>query len=158
MRTVHLAPMLLLLAACATSGANRSSEAWAGSPGEPIVKADDVAGFWTGDWGNLILRQYGEAIWGAYGHRDGTLVGRLVDGVLVGWWTEEPSRAPDSDAGELELRLVKRGEELHLLGRYRQGSAGAWHEEGWDLRRVADAPPPELERRFADVGLFHPHP
>ncbi len=156
-----LAASLLALAACATSGGQATSRPKEQDatlpPTEPGVTMDDVVGFWTGEWGNLVLRQYGETVWGAYGHRDGTLVARLQSGALVGWWTEEPTREPDSDAGELELHFVKKGGELRLIGRYRQGLTGTWHEE-WNLRRVADAPPPELDARFADGNLFRPHP
>jgi len=160
MRTLlaALAASMLVLAGCATSGPARPAEKDATlPPAETGVKLEDVVGFWTGEWGNLVLRQYGETVWGAYGHRDGTLVGRLQNGALVGWWTEEPSRSPEGDAGEVELHFVKKGAELRLVGRYRQGLAGTWHEE-WNLKRVSDAPPPELDARFAEGTLFHPHP
>ena len=158
MRTAIVSSMLLALAACATGAASRPAQKDATlPPARAGVSLDEVVGFWTGEWGNLVLRQYGETVWGTYGHRDGTLVGKLQDGALVGWWTEEPSRAPEGDAGELELHFVRQGGELKLLGRYRQGTTGTWHEE-WNLRRVADAPPPELEARFAQGTLFHSHP
>ncbi|MBI5547247.1 MAG: hypothetical protein HY901_25475 [Deltaproteobacteria bacterium] len=156
MRIAHLLAGVLALSGCATSTAPAQRDATL-PPAEAAVKLDEVVGFWTGDWGNLVLKQYGETVWGAYTHRDGTLVGRLEKGALVGWWSEEPGRAPDGDAGEVEIHFVRKGSVLTLLGRYRHGTTGTWHEE-WNLKRVEDEPPPELEARFADSTLFHPHP
>ncbi len=126
-------------------------------PAEPAVKVEEVVGFWTGEWGNLVLRQYGDTVWGAYTHRDGTLVGKLQGGTIKGWWTETPTRKAEGDAGEAELVFVRKDGVLRLLGRYRTGTTGVWHEE-WNLARTDGAPPPELEARFADTALFVPHP
>ena len=144
----------LALAGCATAPVEKDAALPAA---EPSVKVDEILGFWTGEWGNLVLKQFGETVLGAYTHRDGTLLCRFDKGVLVGWWSEEPSREPAGDAGELEIHFVKKNGALTLLGRYRNGSAGVWHEE-WNLKRVSDEPPPELEARFAETALFHPHP
>jgi hypothetical protein len=139
---------------CASAPAKQDATLPAAEQG---VKIEEIVGFWTGEWGNLVLRQFGQTVMGAYTHRDGTLVAHFENGALVGWWSEEPSRAPDGDAGDLEIHFVKKNGALSLQGRYRHGSAGTWHEE-WNLHHVSDAPPPELDERFSDSSLFHPHP
>jgi hypothetical protein len=145
----------LALAGCATAPAAKEDATLPAA--ESGVKLEEVVGFWSGDWGNLVLKQFGETVMGAYAHRDGTLLCRFEKGTLVGWWTEAPSREPDGDAGDLEIHFVKKGGVLTLLGRYRHGTSGPWLEE-WNLKRLPDEPPPELEARFAETALFHPHP
>jgi hypothetical protein len=154
MRHALVLTLATAISACATAPQQKDATLPAA---EAAVKPEEITGFWTGDWGNLVLKPVGNLVFGAYTHRDGTLVAKLSDGALVGWWTEEPSRAPTGDAGELEVHFVRDGKALKLLGRYRHGAAGNWHEE-WDLHRVDDPSPPELDDRFNDPSLFHHHP
>ncbi|MBI2892129.1 MAG: hypothetical protein HYY06_01155 [Deltaproteobacteria bacterium] len=141
-RTTSILCLSLLLLAC--SGADK-------------LTADDVVGYWTGDWGRMVLRAVGGEIWGAYDHDEGTAIGTLDgNGVMRGWWCEAPSRAVDYDAGEFEFTFSRSGD-LSLDGRWRYGVDGEWKED-WDLVHVTDLPPPELEERFEDQGAFCPHP
>lgn len=138
-RSATVAGLSLLLVAC--------------GGGDGGITADDIAGYWTGDWGRLVLRTAGGEIWGTYDHDEGTVVGTLdPDGVMRGWWCEVPSRAPDWDAGELEFVFSDAGD-LSLDGRWRYSVGGDWKED-WDLVHVTDAPPADLEARFQDEAAF----
>ena len=123
----------------------------------PSVTKEQVQGHWTGSWGDMVLRVVGNEVWGAYAHDEGTLVGTFENGVLRGWWSEVPSRAPDADAGEVEFRFVRGADgQLTLDGRWRYGT-GDWHDD-WDLSLVPGAADPALEARFGTPAAFVHHP
>ena len=121
------------------------------------VTAGEIEGTWTGDWGTMVLRRVGDEVHGAYAHDEGTIVGTFEDGVLTGWWTEVPSRAPPSDAGEVEFRFTKSATGIALDGRWRYGTEGEFSED-WDLELSEDPIPEDLEARFDDDAAFEEHP
>lgn len=148
------------------SGANDSSFGDAASngsltdtgAGDAAVLASEVVGFYSGDWGDMVLKQVGNEIWGAYTHDQGTLVGTFQAGVLVGWWSEVPSRLPTNDAGEVEFRFGRKSDgTIFFDGRWKYGSAEAWREN-WDIAQVKLTPPSLLVDRFNDVAAFKRHP
>ncbi|RMH42684.1 MAG: hypothetical protein D6689_07390 [Deltaproteobacteria bacterium] len=139
-----------------TTGHDECTRYWRRLHGEFVTA--ELVGFWTGDWGDMVLREVGDEVWGAYRHDDGTVVLRWdADDVLRGWWSEAPSRNPDQDAGEVEFRFARDGDAIVLDGRWRYGTSGAWRED-WDLRRSPQAPPADLESRFAHPELFKRRP
>ena len=130
--------------------------AGATTAGSTVTK-EQVQGHWTCSWGDMVLRVVGNEVWGAYAHDEGTVVGSFEDGVLRGWWSEVPSRAPNADAGEVEFRFVRGADgQLTLDGRWRYGT-GDWHED-WDLSLVPGAADPALDARFANPAAFVRHP
>jgi hypothetical protein len=118
-----------------------------------VVTAPDIVGFWTGDWGRLVLREQGGEIQGVYSHDQGTLTGTLEAGVFRGWWCEVPSRAAPRDAGDVEFRFARTGGGLDLDGRWKYGSEGDWRED-WDLAHSSEPPPEALVSRFDDASAF----
>lgn len=152
--TLALAAALVLGGCAGSAAAPRSASL---PSAEESVTLAEVPGFWTGEWGNLVLQPRGGEVWGAYTHRDGTLVGRFERGAIVGWWSEAPTREASGDAGEVEIHFVRGADGLSLLGRYRHGTQGPWIQV-WNLRRSEVAPPPELEARFAEPALFRSRP
>jgi hypothetical protein len=122
------------------------------------VTPEDIAGAWSGQT-TLLLRAVGDEVHGAYAHDEGTVVATFDDGVLRGWWSEQPSRAPNSDAGEFEFRFRRGmdGTVTSIDGRWRYGPEGHWRED-WDFGRALEEPPMELEERFAQPDLFVQHP
>jgi|GEM_PF-7039836 len=125
--------------------------------GDAPIAASEVVGYYSGQWGNMVLRMVGEEIWGAYTHDQGTIVGRYVDGVFVGWWSESPSRLPNADAGDVEFRFIRVGNVVRMDGRWRYGSMEAWRED-WDIGQVSAEPPADLLSRFDTPALFIRHP
>jgi hypothetical protein len=129
--------------------------------GDPGAQA--VVGFWTGDWGDLVMRVVGDEMWGAYSHDEGTVRGHFANGVFTGWWAEVPSRMPNSDAGEVEFTFITNpnGGGMGIDGRWRYGDTTnepAWREN-WDLSiHSGDPEPAALTARFANASAFIAHP
>lgn len=130
--------------------------------GETDVTLAEVLGYYSGDWGEMLLRQVGDEVWGAYTHDDGTVVGTLEGDTFVGWWSEVPSREPRSDAGEVEFRWFRdEAGAVQLDGRWRYGAEADGNDfrEDWDLTAVPDtAGPQSLLERFDDPSQFRGHP
>jgi hypothetical protein len=125
--------------------------------GDAGLSVAEVVGFYSGDWGDMVLKEVNGEIWGAYTHDDGTIVGTFTNGVLVGWWSEIESRLPSRDAGEVEFRFVRRDGEVFIDGRWKYGVDDTWRED-WDIGLVKMTPPPALVARFADPTAFKRHP
>lgn len=121
------------------------------SGGEPVppIEVNDIVGYWTGDWGDMVLAEGDDGlVVGAYSHDEGTLSGTLdADALLTGWWCEAPSREPDSDAGAVEFQFIDGGATLD--GRWRYGADGEWSDD-WDLDKVEGDAPAELTARLED--------
>jgi hypothetical protein len=128
--------------------------------GNTGLSVGDILGYYSGDWGQMVLRKSGSEIWGVYEYRDGALIGELnAEGVFIGWWTQLPSRA-GLDAGEVEFRWsrVADGSVIALDGRWRYGSDGEWLEN-WDILRVTDRSAPTwLSDRFERIDDFKRRP
>lgn len=132
--------------------------------GESGLSLSDVLGYYEatflsgGDWGAMILRQYGSEVVGVYQYNKGTVVGEITDeGVFVGWWSQLPTRA-GFDAGEVEFRWSRSSSGIAFDGRWRWGTSGSWYEN-WDAFLVTDrAPSNELVAAFDDVTSFERHP
>jgi hypothetical protein len=133
-----------------------SDQSWAPpASGEVLASTqleERLPGYWTGDWGDIVFRIEDDGtVVAAYQWDEGMVVGRLVDDVFIGWWCEVPSRQPDTDAGDVEMRLVEDGTGTHIDGRWRYGSDGTW-DEGWDIDAISeDEPPADLVTRLDSV-------
>ena len=113
-----------------------------------------VSGYWTGDWGKLVLQDDGGKIRGAYSHDTGTLTGTMNGNVLVAWWCETPSRKPSKDAGDVEMIFLTDADgKRRIDGKWRYGSSGEFRED-WDITFDAGAPPEELVKRLDDPSAF----
>jgi len=154
-------------ASAGAPGGNGSSGA-AGSAGAPASAAlgdtgllvTDILGFYSGDWGDMVLEQRAAEIWGVYNYNDGTIVGAIAsDGVFEGWWSQLPTRADGINAGEVEFRWSRSNAGLISLdGRWRYGTSGAWLEN-WDVDLVTDRQAPStLTAAFQDTADFKRHP
>ena len=114
------------------------------------------AGFWSGDWGNMVMRVDADGtIVAAYAHDEGEIVGQIDDrGRMVGWWCEVPTRRADNDAGTVEMRLVAGASGASIDGRWTYGAhsgTNAWHEN-WDISaKGTEAPPAALTARLDTV-------
>lgn len=127
------------------------------APSGPL-SAEQVIGFWSGDWGNLVMREQGGKIHAVYDHDDGTIVGTIVGDKLVGWWCEAPSRQPDGDAGDVEMRFItNEAGQRAIDGRWRYGTTQDWNED-WDITFSNEPAPEALVKRFADSATFCQRP
>lgn len=148
---------LLVISACAapsTSAPPPVAPSDGSSPGGGPLSAEQVVGYWSGDWGQLVFRQEGDKLLATYNHDEGTIAGILVGDKLVGWWCEAPSRTPDSDAGEVEMKFITRPDGTRAIdGRWRYGTAGEW-QENWDINFANEAAPEALVARFSNVEAF----
>jgi hypothetical protein len=123
-------------------------------PQTQVLTPAQVAGFWTGNWGQLVLRDQGGKLVGAYTHDKGTVSGALRGDTFVGWWCETPSRQPSNDAGDVELTFVTKPDgSREIDGRWRYGTEGEFRED-WDLTWNTGQPPAELVARFDDAAAF----
>lgn len=135
------------------------------------LTAQRLEGIWNSDaYGTLVLRCHDAAarnavracrrgdtrMRGVYRYHDGTVTGRIDDGVFEGWWTEAPGRRSRVEAGRFEWRLLDtpQGEVI----------AGSWAyqrealQPGWDLEAIGGAEPPDLRKRFAELSSFREDP
>jgi hypothetical protein len=85
------------------------------------------------------------------------VVGRITGGVFRGWWCEEPSRRPPTDAGELELTFVTRDGTPRIDGRWKYGAEGDFTGT-WDMAWVEGEVDHVLEGRLNDPSQFCDHP
>jgi hypothetical protein len=107
-------------------------------------------GYYEGDFGPMLLIQVGSEIRGAYNWDEGTFVGTADGGVLTGWWSESPTRAPCDDAGQ--LRFILDGDRLD--GSWSYGMADGQWAEDWDLQRSNAEPLHALETRLFETDSF----
>jgi len=138
-----------------TTGTSTSTTSPAPPPAH-LATSGELVGYWTGDWGDLVMVDGGDGtIVGAYDHDDGVLVGTVQDGRLVGTWCEQP-RATDNDKGPVQFDLVQNGTALSIDGRWKYASepdGSAWRED-WDVTtKSTDAPPDALVARANDRSL-----
>ena len=146
-----LAGLLLLVA---TACRAKEPVVMSPPPGGPVA-APDPAGYWSGDWGRLVIEHDGRAV---YDHDDGTIVGAMRGDTLVGGWCEGPSRQSTADAGDVELRFVTAPDGTRSIdGRWRYGTDEAWRDD-WDLGWDPGTPPADLVARFSDPAAFCAHP
>lgn len=124
--------------------------------GEPL-SSGAVSGFWTGDWGDLVLRvSDGGRVVATYAHDQGMIVGTLSGRRITGWWCEVPSRKGPGDAGPVQFDFVgEPGQALAIDGRWLYASgatSGATWSEDWDIDAKSQTPPPQaLVDRLDDV-------
>jgi hypothetical protein len=134
-----------------------SAEPRAVRPGDVVaLRARDVVGVWTSDaFGPTVFRAVGGEIRGVLRMARGTVVARLVDGVLVGTWCEAPTRRLPRDLGEVQWRMTKSAGTGELIGRWRFGNKGAFRG-GWDLVRVGgkELEPPDVISLFEQPSRF----
>lgn len=90
-------------------------------------------GTWKTNWGTMKIRQGGFAVSAVYTHDKGKITGTVEGNVMTGTWSEAPTYAPTSDAGDLELVLSKDGKTF--AGRWRYGSKASWNGN-WNGTRV----------------------
>lgn len=122
------------------------------------VTTEQILGFWTGSWGQMVFQVVDSEIRGAYGFRDGTVVLNWnADGSLRGWWCQLPTRTAGNDSGEVEFTFVRGPTGLELRGRWRYSATGSWYND-WNLAFSTATPPPELVQRFSQPTLFCRHP
>ncbi|MBI4613814.1 MAG: hypothetical protein HY720_09405 [Planctomycetes bacterium] len=124
-------------------------------PGDPT----DIEGSWLlsdGARRTWIVRRDGKLLC-AYDWDSGTMVLSYQDGVYRGWWCETPSRKAPADAGQVEFRMARRGDQPFLDGRWRSGESGEWQED-WDLEWVSRDIPKEGLSRFEEVDVFRDPP
>lgn len=128
--------------------------------GDTGLVVSDILGFYSGDWGDMVLERRDAEIWGVYNYNDGTIIGAITDeGVFVGWWSQLPTRADGINAGEVEFRWSRSNTGvISLDGRWRYGTSGVWLEN-WDVDLVTDrSAPSALTNGFADSDDFRRHP
>jgi hypothetical protein len=126
--------------------------------GQPVVEVaiedrppTELEGHWFGDYGHLYMRIEGRQVRVVYDWNDGRIIGRIDGDVIRGWWTQAPSRK--ASAGVAEFRIVRRSGKLLLDGRWGHGNEEPTLEN-WDLEKIDDVIPPEIERKFADASSF----
>ena len=85
-------------------------------------------GVWGTDWGDMALTQAGNVVTGTYTHDSGKITGTVSGGVLKGKWSESPSYAEPSDAGDIEFTISS--DCKSFTGKWRYGSTGDM-SSGW---------------------------
>ena len=150
-----IAMVVMVLAAC---GSKQSTETTTEAPPNGVLphrlEAKEVEGYWTGDWGQLVFREKDGKMLAAYNHDEGTIVGTIQGDLLVGWWCEVPSRKPDHDAGDVEMKFITNPDGKRAIdGRWRYGASEAWHDD-WDITWDAGQPDAALLKRFDDASAF----
>lgn len=102
----------------------------------PPVGGGAIASAWSGRWetsyGTMQLTVSGTTVTGTYDFDGGRITGTVTGNRLVGTWSQIPSFAPPSDAGDMEFTLSADGQSF--TGRWRYGSTGEWTND-WNGTR-----------------------
>jgi hypothetical protein len=102
-----------------------------------------LQGHWYGDWGNIYLLVVGNTVRAVYDYRNGRIAAKIRDGVIEGWWTEEPTRQPPGNAGEVEFALPDSDDALRLAGQWWYGAKNL-EVQPWHLEKVRNVIPPHI--------------
>ncbi len=100
--------------------------------GAAPVGSCSFTGNWSSNWGRMTLTQVGNSVTGNYEHDQGRITGVVQGNILTGTWSEAPSYAPPSDAGDAQLTLS--ADCGSITGQWRYGSSGSWG--GWNATRI----------------------
>jgi hypothetical protein len=137
--------IILLPASCVTVSTQQSEQAEQlpeQPEAKPLLKSspppDEFQGVWTGkwesaEWGTMELTQTGDSVTGIYTWDEGRIDGAVNGNILSGTWSEAPSYAPPSDAGDFEFALSSDGNSF--VGKWRYDSSGDW-EGDWTGQRI----------------------
>jgi hypothetical protein len=105
---------------------------------------------WQGRFGILELHvdDAGNA-YGVYEHDNGIVEGHYANGVLSGWWCEEPTRQPPDDAGLVEMQFVRGARRTLIDGQWKYGAdpKALWVRD-WNGFNAEAPPAPELDQRM----------
>lgn len=105
---------------------------------------------WKGRFGILELHVDDDGTaYGVYEHENGILEGHYANGILTGWWCEEPTRRPSDDAGLVEIQFVKGARRILYDGQWKYGSdtKALWVRD-WNGFNHEAPPAPELDQRM----------
>ncbi|MBC8275717.1 MAG: hypothetical protein H8E40_12215 [Chloroflexi bacterium] len=124
--TILVLVAILLSASCLTVSTQQ--------PGQ----GEQPQNIWTGkweseEWGTMDLTQTGSSVTGTYTWDQGKIDGTVNGDILGGTWSEEPSYAPPTDAGDFEFTLSSDGNSF--TGKWRYGSSGEWDGD-WSGERI----------------------
>lgn len=104
---------------------------------EPIIEVaapvTSWTGTWTTEWGDVLLAQEGNKVTGTYPHDTGKINGTNDNGKLTGLWSESPTYAGPSDAGDIEWIMGVDGKTF--TGNWRYGSEGTAWSGNWNGTR-----------------------
>jgi hypothetical protein len=154
MRIATALLLLLLLAACSGGGDDEASATTDAPEAVPVeLDVSEIVGYWSGDFGDMVLVADGDEVRGAYTHDEGTVLGTFDGTTFRGWWCEVPSRLPDDDAGYVEFVFLRIDGELLLDGWWTYGSDGE-PDEDWDLVEQTGLGPDVLRARLDEPDLF----
>lgn len=154
--TVVLLLALVSLSACSSGDENDAEPSTTDVRSEAIpveLDVSEIVGYWSGDFGDMVLVADGDEVRGAYTHDEGTVLGTFDGTTFRGWWCEVPSRLPDDDAGYVEFVFLRLDGELLLDGWWTYGSDGDVDED-WDLVKQAGEGPEALRARLEESDLF----
>src|SRR6266498_2144120 len=141
----------------ASAPAAKTSAVATAAAGVPVT-ANELAGHWmSAQYGDAYFEVDGANVSVVYTYHDGRVLAALHGAVVVGWWTEAPTRRPADDAGDVEFTMVRSAGTLTLDGKWRYGTSGEFHTD-WDLSKVDNAIPDDVRGVFADRSQFVPHP
>ncbi|MEV8509062.1 hypothetical protein AB0368_30090 [Actinoplanes sp. NPDC051475] len=145
-------------AAPAVTATTAVSPATGGPAPDEAVAAADLAGHWTSDaYGDAYVSVQGATVRLVYEHDEGRMLATVRDGMLVGWWTEAPTRTPDTDAGDARFTITRTAGRVELHGGWRFGTTGDY-TDNWNLVRVDGTVQPAAATVLADPAAFTAHP
>lgn len=64
-----------------------------------------IGGRYDSEFGNMVLNQDGQRVWGTYSHQQGQLEGTFDGQIFRGVWKQAPTYRAPNDAGDLEMRF-----------------------------------------------------
>jgi hypothetical protein len=117
------------------------------APPGAALSAAELTGFWSGDWGDLLMQVSPDGkVIATYNYDEGMIIGSLSGRRITGWWCEVPTRKGPTDAGPVQFDFLgDPGSSLAIDGRwqYASGTANGWSED-WDITAKTSTSPPEV--------------
>lgn len=98
-----------------------------------LLSSADVAGTYSTDYGDMVLMQNGDYVWGEYQHDGGTLEGTISGNVLTGTWKQA------SSSGQLQFMFDDAG----FTGKWSYGNdtpTASWNGTKIEKQQVVQQP------------------
>lgn len=93
-----------------------------------------VAGTFQTHFGEIVLQQQGQRVWGTYNQQRGRVEGKIEGNVFRGYWSQSPSYQPPSEAGDFVFTFTQDGRAF--TGSWRYGYQGPWVDQPWNGQRT----------------------
>ncbi len=89
---------------------NQGSPGYGGGQNDPGYNNSGnlpfIGGRYTTEFGDMVLNQDGQRVWGTYTHQQGQIEGTFDGKMVHGVWKQAPTYRAPNDAGDIQMRFL----------------------------------------------------